>query len=497
MEAWGCDSKMKKGRSESEYIQLYKYKTRLDESADFPPWSSPVSVADAIADYLRAMHEYAAGKIEQQLGRRFTRESFQYCLTVPAMWSDKAKDTMRKAAIQAGIVKENDIPDRLMLVSEPEAAALYCERSCKEYDLKDGDRFLICDAGGGTVDLIVYDVFGTTEGQTLSEVTKGHGASCGSMLIDQNFGKLLVEKFSSQGANIRDDDELILKLVEKFAYTLKPQFDGEEDLYLELPLSPFFDNLEFPDVIGIDEEVMCFTAGELKKAVFDPVVEQVLELIQDQLDKAKDCSAIFLVGGFGSSTYLLDHVKRAFGHNVGTISAPHRPEIAVVFGAVYTAMNPKKVAVRATRRCYGVSVYRDFKYGVDPPELMAHGVDGVKCKGCFSIFVRTGQLVNVDECVDHGYYFAYQGNNESTDCRVSIYAVDGDPPEYVTSLRELAHILVPDVFTPADPPGKKVIEMSISRPCNVNRLLDLIGCFIIIIGHIQNEVLFWDERNPG
>jgi len=38
-----------------------------------------------------------------------------------------------------------------MLITEPEAAALYCATLCKEVDLKIGNRFLICDAGGGTV----------------------------------------------------------------------------------------------------------------------------------------------------------------------------------------------------------------------------------------------------------------------------------------------------------------------------------------------------------
>ena len=67
-------------------------------------------------------------------------------VTVPAIWTDKAKDLTRKAALAAGI------PDnRLKLITEPEAAALYCATICVEVGLKVGDRFLVCDAGGGTV----------------------------------------------------------------------------------------------------------------------------------------------------------------------------------------------------------------------------------------------------------------------------------------------------------------------------------------------------------
>ncbi|KAH7053033.1 hypothetical protein BKA57DRAFT_534154 [Linnemannia elongata] len=455
MSAWGGGSKLKKGMQKLEYIHLYKFKTHLDETADLPPWKSPITVPDAIADYLKAFHEYAAGEIEQQLGKRFTRERFRYCLTVPAMWSDKAKGVMRRAAIQAGMINKNDKEDRLMLVSEPEAAALYCERRCNEYDLKHGDRFLICDAGGGTVDLIVYDIAESAEGRNLSEVTKGHGATCGSMLIDLNFGNLLIKKFTKQGAKIQDD-VTIPNLVEKFAFALKPLFNGKDDLHLELPWNSFFKSIKNPDAIGIDEDTMTFTAAELKEFVFDPVVTKVLELIRDQLDQARNCSAIFMVGGFGSSTYLLDCVKRAYGHRVRLISAPNRPEIAVVFGAVYAGLNPRKVTARATRRCYGIGILAPFRAGIDPPALMKRRVDGLMCRDRFSKFVSKGELVKMDECISHSYLFVHQGAEEVGDFQISVYTIDGDPPQYVTDLHESAYISIPDPFTTAALPGDEV-----------------------------------------
>lgn len=69
------------------------------------------------------------------------------------MWSDRAKATMREAAIKAGLIEENDHRDRLMLISEPEAAALYCEKKCEQFDLRHGDKFMICDAGGKTLSI--------------------------------------------------------------------------------------------------------------------------------------------------------------------------------------------------------------------------------------------------------------------------------------------------------------------------------------------------------
>ncbi|KAG0308149.1 hypothetical protein BGZ98_008806 [Dissophora globulifera] len=455
MVEWGWRSKLAmESPSSSQYTQLYQYKPYLDENLDMKTWTNPVSVPDAISDYLHSLHEYATDKILQEFGPSYSRQKFRYCLTVPAMWSDKAKDVMRQAAIRANIISEADHPDRLMLVSEPEAAALYCERACKQYDLDHGDRFLICDAGGGTVDLIVYDITLTSEGQRLSEVTKGHGASCGSMFIDLNLGNLLIKKFGVQGATFPSD--IIPTLVDTFAYQLKPQFDGIEDVYLSLPRNSCFDDIVDPEAIGIDGGYMCLKASELKEVVFEPVVKKVLVLIQEQLDKAKDCSAIFMVGGFGSSTYLLDRVKQEFHGMVRTISAPHKPEVAVVCGAVYVGLNPKTVTARVTRRCYGIKVHEKFEEGIDPVALKRHWIEGVRCTDRFSSMIRKGKLVQMNECITHTYYFTKQTDNDSGNCSIEIYAVNGEPPRYTTGLSESAYITVPNPFKRSDPPGHLV-----------------------------------------
>jgi hypothetical protein len=442
---WGWKSKMgMETPSASKYIQISQYKPYLDENLVITPWKNIVSVPDAISDYLYSFHEYAAEKILQEFGPSYSRKSFRYCLTVPAMWSDKAKDVMRRAAIRAKLITEADHPERLMLVSEPEAAALYCEQTCKQYDLMDGDRFLICDAGGGTVDLIVYDIDSSTKVQRLSEVTKGHGASCGSIFIDLNFRQLLIKKFGREGAKFPNG--IIPQLIETFAYQLKPHFDGIEDQYLALPRSDCFDHLKDPGAIGIDGGYMRLKASELKDTVFEPVVAKVLGLIQEQLAAAKECSAIFMVGGFGASSYLLDRAKQEFSSMVKTIAAPYKPEIAVVCGAVYVGLNPKMVTARITRRCYGVSIMQKFQKGVDPIRLKVYQVDGVYCTKRFSVFVRKNQKVQVNECIARSYWVKKQNSYDTGACSLRIYAINGQPPRYTTGLPMLAEILLPGPF---------------------------------------------------
>ena len=98
---------------------------------------------DFAADYLTCIYRHVREKFSASY---LENQRTSYVITVPAIWSDDAKNLTRLAATRAGIPG-----DKLNLITEPEAAALYCATMCEEVDLKQGDRFLVCDAGGGTV----------------------------------------------------------------------------------------------------------------------------------------------------------------------------------------------------------------------------------------------------------------------------------------------------------------------------------------------------------
>jgi molecular chaperone DnaK (HSP70) len=103
---------------------------------------------DFTRDFLSAVIKFVTNEVlANRYGAKFLeRQRILYVITVPAIWPDKAKQLTRKAAVAAGIPE-----DDLTLITEPEAAAIYCTALCEEVDLGAGDTFMICDAGGGTV----------------------------------------------------------------------------------------------------------------------------------------------------------------------------------------------------------------------------------------------------------------------------------------------------------------------------------------------------------
>lgn len=134
-------------------------------------------------------------------------------------------------------------------IAEPEAAALYTLLSMKGStqisQLAVGDGFVVCDMGGGTVDLISYRVT-NTEPISLGEATIGTGDQCGGSFVDRAFIQLLEKKMglknfwkiAGSSAAILPHTSLpvkLAKMVQQFSLTAKSGFSGKEGFDLDLP----------------------------------------------------------------------------------------------------------------------------------------------------------------------------------------------------------------------------------------------------------------------
>jgi len=137
----------------------------------------PVEIA---ADYIRAVYQHALTEITKQVPRDYMSMcQQQFVLSVPAVWTDVAKDATLRAAKMAGLFPAT-------LIKEPEAAALYTLHS-PDFTLSIGDVFVVCDAGGGTVDLISYEVLQLEPRLKLKELVPGTGGMAGSLGLNQRF----------------------------------------------------------------------------------------------------------------------------------------------------------------------------------------------------------------------------------------------------------------------------------------------------------------------
>ncbi|KAF9186992.1 hypothetical protein BGZ51_001619 [Haplosporangium sp. Z 767] len=452
MHSWGYAAKAAMLTPNSRNLDLLqKFKLFLDNDLApyLPPLPRTINPQNAISDYLRAVHTHAIGEIMKNAGgQAFDQQHIQYCLTVPAMWTDAAKGVMRQTAIQAGLIQPSDPPHRLLLVSEPEAAAMYCEKKCEQFNLRHGDRFMICDAGGGTVDLIVFQVDYSSGTRSLIEVTRGSGASCGSGFLDENFSMLVHHKLQRYDLQ----PKAWAQIMEEFVFMHKPQFDGDDDAFISMPSAVA--NMVDLD-IRLEDGLLAVSAQEMRELVFDPVVNQVLGLIDGQLTQSQQCSAIFLVGGFGSSPYLHKRVQQEFENRVPLIRYPPRPDLAVVRGAVYHGLTHQPIQARVARRWYGVDTTRAYKAG-DPVEKKYMQDGKYRVRDGFSVFVRPGQTIAVDECISKKYITHKYPEPLSS----PLYVYNGEnQPEFVDSpgVQKLCDFTIPLPHIPGAAPGTPVI----------------------------------------
>lgn len=154
---WGFQFKPEESRLRC--IKLF-----LDRSQKLPFYVSPQETAtqlkkynktviDAVSDYLTEIYKHTMDQLTRRYGESFMASTnVDFVLTCPAVWSDAAKNTTLQAAERAGMGLKSEI----QMVSEPEAAAVYTLKAIQPNHLSVGDNFIVCDAGGGTVELVLF-----------------------------------------------------------------------------------------------------------------------------------------------------------------------------------------------------------------------------------------------------------------------------------------------------------------------------------------------------
>ncbi|PKY63079.1 hypothetical protein RhiirA4_432931, partial [Rhizophagus irregularis] len=144
--------------------------------------------------------------IKREIARRWPEanyfENVLLVFTVPAEYSEKDKDILRECTHNVKLIK-NKSSEKLQFIAESEAVAIYCmENELRKYNLLSiGRTFIIIDCGGSTTDITTHKLIENNPLQ-LSEVTELIRDFCGCTFIDDEFIKLLNEKFETRAIDL-------------------------------------------------------------------------------------------------------------------------------------------------------------------------------------------------------------------------------------------------------------------------------------------------------
>ncbi|KAJ5318738.1 actin-like ATPase domain-containing protein [Penicillium atrosanguineum] len=301
------------------------------------------SAVQTSGEYLAYLVLHVKDTLQRRFGDAAKSMELKFVLTVPAVWSDKAKDATLRAAIMAGINSQ-----QISLVSEPEAAALHSLRTIQPNSI---------------TDLISYKVQ-DLDPLSLEEATEGTGAVCGSLLLDERFERFLMKKLgleTYQSLPIKSKEAAL----SFWRDMVKPTFGEESDCdsldvdhFVPLPGAA-----DQPDK-NIDGGFVQLEGGEIED-IFEPIVSRVEELVRAQLEKVVrvqlNAKAIVLVGGFGSSRYLFQRLKDSNPSiTVRTSNSKFFSLLTSTSGAALRGLEGNRVETRISRRWYGVSAYTKF-----------------------------------------------------------------------------------------------------------------------------------------
>jgi molecular chaperone DnaK (HSP70) len=97
------------------------------------------NVDKLVTDYMSALGDHLMYTLKEKLGEGVVKNTpLEFVVTVPAIWSDLAKDKTRQACQKARGLSASKAP--IHLISEPEAAAIYALHGLDPHGLEVGDR---------------------------------------------------------------------------------------------------------------------------------------------------------------------------------------------------------------------------------------------------------------------------------------------------------------------------------------------------------------------
>ncbi|XP_049340671.1 heat shock 70 kDa protein 12A-like [Astyanax mexicanus] len=354
------------------------------------------------SESLRFMKDHALEMIgKHTFGVKLSASDATWILTVPAIWSAAAKQFMREAATEAGLVTESE-PDRLIIVLEHEAASMWCKqlthKQFMEEDLTEaeaikevpGTQYMVVDCGGVNINITVHEVM---EGGHLKELNWATKTFEDGKPVDKHFREYLRETFY---------EKMYDALEEKHCSDLqKLMYDYNGDMKFPFHLEQLVRKVADKGAGSrgsAETQSRILQIGDKLKLLHDKRIRIIESLIREIL---KDCklniSYIFLVGGFALSPYMNSLLREKFGGQCKVV-CPVDAQMAVLRGAVTFGMIPNVVESRISRNSYGIRIMEVFNETKHEGKRKYVAKEGkVYCDVCFRCFVQKDESVLFDE----------------------------------------------------------------------------------------------------
>ena len=372
----------------------------------------------------------------------FDENKIKWVVTVPAIWQEFEKNIMLKACIGAGLIKEEN-DKSLFFALEPEAASFYCleEKSLEQDFFKAGNKYIVCDLGGGTGDIVVHSI---EKDNNLNEIFPAFGGDYGSNKIDslifeeiinvifncKNFEDYKKKYYeNNKGKEDAEDEGVLFGDWIEFERQIKNFKEGinieKKDDFCLINCSYFQDLFKNKsDIITLVEkynrkcEDQKFTL-EIKSSnkwiikfpyiiIYNYIKKQVdiiCNLINDKISSSKSkINSIICVGGYCENKVLMEELKKSLT-SLQLLQPPY-PCQAIMKGSVLFGINPNKIKERIAKYTYGIeanNIWDDNIHSKIGKKIFNEDDQEWFCEGCFDIFIRKGEKLLIGQEIKRNY----------------------------------------------------------------------------------------------
>ncbi|KAL3857338.1 hypothetical protein ACJMK2_012015 [Sinanodonta woodiana] len=398
---------------------------------------------------IESMRNDFLSQFKSKLEGRIEDRDICWVLTVPAIWSESAKQFMRHAAITAGIKNEY-----LRIALEPEAAALLCNylplkmltisgSQSTFQTFQKGCKYMVLDAGGGTVDITVHEIIG---GGKLKEIHKATGGAWGGTAVDEAFRQFIIKLVGNpvfQKFTLEHTDDM-LDMFRAFEVKKRDmQLMKESTVTLRIPVSLIrifeketgevlhesIGQTEFSGKIKLLNDKLKVDATIIRD-LFSKSVRSITDYVSALLKSKhlEGVKSIIMVGGFSECQMLQESIVSSLPE-ISTI-IPHDASLAVLKGAVIYGHSQDAIVQRVCRYTYGIAGAKPFIQGVHKEEYREETDVGPLCDNMFIKIVEAGESVKLYERREGK---CFKLNMEDQDFySFPIYASSQASPTYVT-----------------------------------------------------------------
>ncbi|KAF7361376.1 hypothetical protein MSAN_01170400 [Mycena sanguinolenta] len=423
-----------------------------------PPLPNNVTADKIFTDFLRYVKDQVKAYISSTYGSGgdiwdTLSQTMYVILTTPNGWEGSQQNRMRQAAINAGLV-DQDGGRRVRFVTEAEAAVLYAadSGSVEDWLVEDG-HLILCDCGGGTVDITGYKINAVKPALKLEESSASRCYLAGAVFVAQ--AAKVFFKNHLRGTEWDNEDSL-QRILYHFDRNAKKKFaEGDTACYVQL------DGHKSITDLRIARGKLKLTGAEMESFFEGPLkqIQEGLEIAFENGGRLAD--KVILVGGLASSPYVFSKLV-AWGQAFGiSVSRPDGPTTKAVANGALAWHLDSSVGVRIAKYHYGIAIKVPFSSDNpehrDRPTFM--DLSGVQCvSGHWSSIVKKNEKLEVSKEFSSPFYVEMEDTRANFVYKVVVYAYRRlSPPPFLRF------------------PGKQTLVPGYDVLCSVEA--DLRNCF--------------------